>query len=194
MFLTIQKNNMFGSCSPTVFNMNIEHVVIIRGGTDRFIVKMVYLRTGNRFLALYSNSYLEVKDFIDSSNPIIEDMIKLVEDNSYPVDLDFHGDETHVIVGFVGGQCAFVNMKTKAFRFFDHRLPEPLKCLLAIRYLPSAANFFMLSRGGTYRARDFDEKYHDIAKFGENLYFDDNRLFSFIIELKNDTENNLMYD
>lgn len=74
-FLTIQKNNMFGSCSPTVFNVNIEHVVTIRGGTDRFIVKMVYLGAGHRFLVLYANSDLEVKDYTDPSNPITEETL-----------------------------------------------------------------------------------------------------------------------
>lgn len=99
-----------------------------------------------------------------------------------------------MVVGFIGGRCAFVNMKTKALSIFEHRLPEPFKCLLTLRHLPNAANFFMLSRGGTYRVWDFEGKYQDIAKFGANLYFDDNRLFSFMIELQNDAENSLMYD
>ncbi|TNV79227.1 hypothetical protein FGO68_gene10733 [Halteria grandinella] len=163
-FLSIQKNNLFGSCSPTVFNMNIQHVVTIKGNTDRFIVKMVYLGTGHRFLVLYASCDLELKDFANPANPITEVSIQLGEDLSYPIDLDFHEDESKVIVGFVGSQCAFVDMKSKVVQFFDNRLPEPLKCVLALRHLPRVANFFILTRGGTYRARDFNDKYQDIAK------------------------------
>jgi hypothetical protein len=156
---------------------------------------MVYLGSGHRFLVLYGSHEIEVKDFGDPHNPLVEERVQLNEDIGFSIDIAFVGDETQVIVGFIDGQCAFVNMKSKAVTYFDHRLLEPLKVILPVSHLPPSQvpSVFLLSRGGTYRAFDFQQQYQDVAKFGAQMYFSDNRLFSFIIELDNDSKNTLGY-
>jgi hypothetical protein len=57
-----------------------------------------------------------------------------------------------------------------------------------LRHLPGElGHFFMLTKGGSYRAWNFDKGYQEIAKFHPSQFIMDyTRPFSFLIELEND--------
>lgn len=82
-------------------------------------------------------------------------------------------------------------MRTKEIKYLEHRCPEPLKHVKVLRHNVPNGDFFVLTRGGTYRVWDRSEKYQEVAKFGHMLYLPDHRLFSFLIELENDERNSL---
>jgi hypothetical protein len=42
------------------------------------------------------------------------------------VDMDFHIDESMIIIGARGNVGAVVNMRTKTVQEFEHNLPHPL--------------------------------------------------------------------
>lgn len=96
-----QKNNILGSCVPTVFTAHIEHAGTINGGTNRFIIQTVHLG-GSRFIILYANNVIEIKNLVDYSNPITEESIELMDNdsNGMATDLDYHIDETRLVVAF----------------------------------------------------------------------------------------------
>jgi hypothetical protein len=82
------------------------------------------------------------------------------------IDLDFHGDESQIIVGARGDVGAVVNMKTKSVNEFAHRLPHPLILVQFLKYFPSPiGHFFLMSKGGAYRAWNSDLRFMNVAQF-----------------------------
>jgi hypothetical protein len=113
---------------------------------------------GFRFIVLYAHNVIEIQNFSDPQNPVIEDTFEFMDTFGMATELDYYLDEQCIIVGFLGDQAAILNMRTKAVRSFDHRLPEPMKTIMVMRNIPGG-DFFMLSKGGTYRVWDQAGKY-----------------------------------
>ena len=113
------------------------------------------------------------------------------------VDLDFHGDESCILVGLRGDHCALVNMKTKSCSPFDHRLPHPLAMVNFLKYFKSSTqqgHFFLMSKGGTYRAWNTDLRFMEVAQFHPSQFYTEySRPLSLFIELENDDQDTLGY-
>ena len=99
---------------------------------------------------------------------IVVDSITMDISEGALLDLDFHVDESCIIVGFRGDVTALVNMKTKTVKEFSHRLPHPLTMVQFLRHLPGEGHFFLLSKGGVYRAWNLNMKYMEVARFHES--------------------------
>lgn len=156
-FLIDQKNHLIAGCLPTVFCSQIEHHKTIRGGSNRFILRVLHLRE-SLFLAVYASNELEILD-LATEPPTVVDKIELGNlEEGGNVDVDFYKDETCILVGCRGDLGLLVNMRTKETRQFNHRLPDPLILVQFLKHFgpeaPAEPNFFLLSRGGTYRSMD----------------------------------------
>jgi hypothetical protein len=80
------------------------------------------------------------------------------------IDMDFHIDESMVIIGARGNVGAVVNMNTRTVKEFNHNLPHPLVMVQFLRYFPAPlGHFFLLSKGGSYRAWNTDLRYMSVA-------------------------------
>jgi hypothetical protein len=108
------------------------------------------------------------------------------------IDLDFHGDETCIVVGSRGDHGALVNMRTKSVNIFDHRLPHLLVMVHFLKLFPTssgAQHFFLMSKGGVYRAWNTDLRYMDLAKFHPSQFYTEyTQPLSLFLELANDPE------
>jgi hypothetical protein len=81
-------------------------------------------------------------------------------------DMDFNGDETQIIVGARGDVGALVNMRTRTVQEFPHRMPHPLILVQFLRHFPSSTgHFFLMSKGGAYRAWNTDLRFMNVAQF-----------------------------
>lgn len=140
---------------PTVFCAVLEPFKVIKGGQDRFIVKILHVRD-KLFLVGTADKEVELSDFSTEPPTVIRSM-------SFPdvegalLDIDFLRDESFVIIGFRGDQAVVVDMKQgQLIRNFDNRLPEPLILIQALRHY-SGNSFLALSRAGTLRFFSADD-------------------------------------
>ncbi len=73
---------------------------------------------------------------------------------------------------------------------FEHRLPQPLTMLQFLKHFPTSNNlghFFMMSKGGTFRAWNTDLRFMEVAKFHPSQYYTEYvRPLSLFIEFPND--------
>ena len=134
---------------------------------------------------------------MSSPEPQIVDSMELEVTEEGLIDLDFFGDESCIVVGFRGDHCALVNMRAKSVNIFDHRLPHPLVMVHFLKHFPSSSgtqHFFLMSKGGVYRAWNTDLRYMEVAKFHPSQFYTEyTRPLSLFLELENDGQDTLGY-
>ena len=108
-FYSMQENNIFKMCLPSVFSSRISHVKTIKGDLNRFVIRVRHLRD-DLYLVAYASNELEIRDF--STNTLVDKM--QLNFHEPLVDFDFYQNELSIIVGFRSDICMFVDFHRKS--------------------------------------------------------------------------------
>ena len=95
---------------PTVFSAVLEPFKVIRGGKDRFIIRIVHVRD-QLFLLESADNTIELMNF-STDPPTLISSFEIQNVDGVVVDLDFYKDESFVIAGFRGDLAVVIDMRS----------------------------------------------------------------------------------